>query len=43
MVCLGGEDGENYDGVLKLLDVLLSPTTSEAKNGMFWNMTLTFP
>lgn len=25
MLCLGGPDGENYDGVLKLLDVLLSP------------------
>ena len=31
MVCLGGADGENYDGVLKLLDVLLSPTAGEAK------------
>ena len=24
ILCLGGPDGENYDGVLKLLDVLLS-------------------
>ena len=31
MVCLGGEDKENYDGVLKLLDVLLSPKAGEAK------------
>ncbi len=31
MLCLGGEDKENYDGVLKLLDVLLSPKASEAK------------
>ena len=31
MLCLGGEDKENYDGVLKLLDVLLSPKTGEAK------------
>ena len=31
MLCLGGEDEENYDGVLKLLDVLLSPKAGEAK------------
>ena len=31
MVCLGGAEGENYDGVLKLLDVLLSPQAGEAK------------
>ena len=31
MLCLGGEDRENYGGVLKLLDVLLSPKASEAK------------
>ena len=31
MLCLGGEDKENYDGVLKLLDVLLSPKAGEAK------------
>lgn len=31
MLCLGGEDRENYDGVLKLLDVLLSPKAGEAK------------
>ncbi len=31
MVCLGGEGRENYDGVLKLLDVLLSPKAGEAK------------
>ena len=31
MVCLGGEDRENYNGVLKLLDVLLSPKAGEAK------------
>ena len=29
MVCLGGSDGENYDGILKLLDVLLSPKVGE--------------
>jgi len=28
MVCLGGPDGEKYDGILKLLDVLLSSETS---------------
>lgn len=27
MLCLGGADGEHYDGVLKLLDVLLSSET----------------
>lgn len=27
MVCLGGADGENYDGLLKMLDVLLSSET----------------
>ena len=31
MVCLGGEDRENYSGILKLLDVLLSPKAGEAK------------
>ena len=31
MLCLGGEDRENYGGVLKLLDVLLSPKAGEAK------------
>ena len=31
MLCLGGADGENYDGVLKLLDVLLSSETGEAE------------
>ena len=31
MLCLGGEDRENYEGVLKLLDVLLSPKAGEAK------------
>ena len=31
ILCLGGEDRENYEGVLKLLDVLLSPTAGEAK------------
>ena len=31
MVCLGGEGQENYSGVLKLLDVLLSPKAGEAK------------
>ena len=29
MLCLGGADGENYDGVLKLLDVLLSSEAGE--------------
>jgi len=28
MVCLGGPNGDNYDGVLKLLNVLLSSETS---------------
>ena len=31
MLCLGGPDGENYDGVLRMLDVLLSSKTSEAE------------
>lgn len=31
MVCLGGSDGENYDGILKLLDVLLSPKVGETE------------
>ena len=32
MICLGGPDDENYDGVLKLLEVLLSnETTAEEK------------
>ena len=31
MLCLGGPDGENYDGVLRMLDVLLSNKTSEAE------------
>ena len=31
MLCLGDADGENYDGVLKLLDVLLSSKTGEAE------------
>ena len=31
MLCLGGEDRENYGGVLRLLDVLLSPKAGEAK------------
>ena len=31
MLCLGGPDGANYDGVLLMLDVLLSNETSEAK------------
>ena len=31
MLCLGGSDGENYDGVLRMLDVLLSNETSEAE------------
>ena len=31
MVCLGGESKENYDGVLKLLDVLLSSNAGESK------------
>ncbi len=29
MLCLGGPDGANYDGVLRMLDVLLSSETSE--------------
>ena len=31
MLCLGGPDGENYGGVLRMLDVLLSSKTSEAE------------
>ena len=31
MLCLGGPDGENYDGILRMLDVLLSNETSEAE------------
>ena len=31
MICLGGEGRENYEGVLKLLDVLLSSEVGEAK------------
>ena len=31
MLCLGGPNGENYDGVLRMLDVLLSHETSEAE------------
>ena len=31
MLCLGGPGGENYDGVLRMLDVLLSNETSEAE------------
>ena len=31
MLCLGGPEGENYDGVLRMLDVLLSSETSEAE------------
>ena len=31
MLCLGRPDGENYTGVLRMLDVLLSNETSEAE------------
>lgn len=31
MLCLGGPDGANYDGILRMLDVLLSSETSEAE------------
>jgi len=31
MLCLGGPDGENYDGVLRMLDVLLGSETSVAE------------
>lgn len=31
MLCLGRSDGENYDGVLRMLDVLLGDETSEAE------------
>ena len=31
MLCLGGPGGENYDGILRMLDVLLSNETSEAE------------
>ena len=30
MVCLGGKDKENYDGLLKMLDILLSEETEPA-------------
>ena len=31
MLCLGGPKGANYDGILRMLDVLLSHETSEAE------------
>ncbi len=31
MLCLGGPDGANYDGVLRMMDVLLSNETSETE------------
>lgn len=31
MLCLGGPDGKNYNGVLRMLDVLLGSETSEAE------------
>ncbi len=31
MICLGGSGGENYNGILRMLDVLLSHETSEAE------------
>ena len=31
MLCLGGPNGANYDGVIRMLDVLLSNETSEAE------------
>lgn len=31
MICLGGPDIDNYDGILKLLDVLLSAETNAAE------------
>lgn len=31
MICLGREDGENYSGILKLLEVLLSPEKEPEK------------
>jgi len=31
MLCPGGPDGENYDGILRMLDVLLGNETSEAE------------
>ena len=31
MLCLGDPDGENYDGILRMLDVLLGSETSEAE------------
>ena len=31
MLCLGGPDDETYDGVLRMLDVLLSHETSEVE------------
>ena len=34
MLCLGGPNGENYDGILRMLDVLLSNETSEAEKRM---------
>ncbi len=31
MLCLGGSDGKNYNGILRMLDVLLGHETSEAE------------
>jgi len=31
MICLGGSDDDNYDGILRMLDVLLSDENSEAE------------
>lgn len=31
MLCLGGPDGENYHGILRMLDVLLSSEIEEAE------------
>ena len=31
MLCLGGPEGKNYDGVLRMLDVLLSHEIGEAE------------
>ena len=37
MLCLGGPDGANYDGVLRMLDVLLSNETSEAEKRQIYD------
>lgn len=42
MLCLGGPDGENYDGILRMLDVLLSNETARQKSGRFYRANMIF-